>query len=516
MPMPFKKLFIALTVLFVTANAYCGFKDWPCYANTASRCAVTVDGPNVVNAANLQWIADKSPQGVVRFAFESSTGPVLYNSKVYAVAKYLEPNELAWNGFDQTNSQLVAYDANSGRLLWTTIIDAAVWDSWSSPAADIKNNNILVPSGNKVYAINAESGSVVWQAELDTIVLNASVCIASDIPHTRAFITDYDGFGTGGKLYCINLDANEPNNSYNPGEIIWSDTLGSTSGNSPAYKDGVVYVSSNMDAESFYGAIYAYDAQADDAIRKWRATDQNFEGFTGGVTVTKEGFLYAACYNWAEEAEDNSSLCKIDCNSGNIVWITNVERTSSMPVVVGDKIYISGGLDGWGSRPKVEAYRDMGTSVVKLWQTPANVAIGGWSNQPVYANGKLYVGAIPFGGNYFDAYTELYVLDVTADVDSPDFVIAHYTDQACGNNPAVVYDSLYTIGADGLFKFHQPAFLADIEKNDTVDFYDLAELAAVWLYNGSVGVMRADLNLDGKINFADFSLLAESWYGELN
>jgi hypothetical protein len=49
-----------------------------------------------------------------------------------------------------------------------------------------------------------------------------------------------------------------------------------------------------------------------------------------------------------------------------------------------------------------------------------------------------------------------------------------------------------------------------------VDFYDLAELAAIWLYDGPIGVNRADLNLDGRIDFTDFSLLAESWYGELN
>ncbi|MCX5632539.1 MAG: PQQ-binding-like beta-propeller repeat protein [Phycisphaerae bacterium] len=503
-----KKLLIIFVVILITTNTYGGYKDWPGYGNTATRHSITVDGPNVIDSNNLQWVADESPQGVSKFEFESSTGPVVYKNTVYAVAKYLEPNELSWNGYDQTASQLVAYDANSGQLLWTTVIDMAIYGSWSSPVVDAKNNNVLMPSGYKVYALNAENGTIVWTTQLDNFVVNASVCIAVDLPYARAFITDY-AYYNGGKFYCINLDANEPNNPYESGEIVWSDVLGATCGNSPAYKDGIIYVSSNG------GSVYAYDAKATIAVKIWQASDPNFEGFSSGVTVTKEGFLYASNYSYVWQ-EDNSALCKIDCNNGNIVWITNTEQTSSMPVVIGDKIYISGGINGYGSRPKVEAYQDMGTSVIKLWETPADMVVGGWSNQPVYANGKLYVGAIPIDGDYFGAYTELYVLDISTDVNDPNFVIAHYIDKECGNNPVVTYDSLYTIGYDGLLKFHQSALLADINKDSKVNYCDLAELAVVWLYDGPIGIKRADLNLDGKIDFKDYSLLAGSWYGELD
>lgn len=514
--MDLKKLRILSFIVLITTNTYGGFKDWPGYGNTMTRHSITVDGPNIINTDTIQWIANTSPQDYSKFQFESSAGAVLHDGRVYACAKYFEPNDQSPSGFDYTNSQVVAYRADTGQLLWAAVIDQAIWDSWSSPAVDAKNNKVLIASGNKIYSIDDSNGTIVWQTELEKIVLNASICIAPEIPYARAFITDYDGFGSTGKLYCVNLDVNEPNNPYQPGEIIWSDILGSTSGNTPAYKDGVVYVSSNMDAISYCGAVYAYDAQASSAVRIWKAADPNFEGFTSGVTITKDGFIYAVCYDWAEYEEDNSALCKIDSSDGNIVWITNAERTSTMPVVVGDKIYISAGINGWESRPKVEAYQDLGSTVVKLWETPANMVVGGWSNQPVYASGKLYVGAIPFDGDYFGAYTELYVLDVSTDINDPNFVIAHYVDGKCGNNPAVVYDSLYTIGYDGLFKFHQPVLLADIDKNGTVDFYDLSELAADWLYDGPIGVNRADLNLDGKVDFADFSLLAGSWYGELD
>ena len=86
----------------------------------------------------------------------------------------------------------------------------------------------------------------------------------------------------------------------------------------------------------------------------------------------------------------------------SIIWITQTERTASMPIVVGNKIYISGGIGGgFGSRPKVEAYQDNGQSVVKLWETPESMIIGGWTHQPAYSSGRLYAGKIP-GGDYYN------------------------------------------------------------------------------------------------------------------
>ncbi len=503
---------ISLILVFsVVAFVRAGSEDWPCYGHTATRHSIAVDGPDTIDANTLAWVADDDPQDPNYYVeFEGSTGPVVYDGIVYAYARYY--NELG----EYSNSQMVAYDADSGEILWATVIDKAVWDSWSTACIDTKHSTVLIGSGDRVFALDARSGAQKWAAQLEKNVINASVCAAVDIPCARAFITDYDGFGSSGKLYCINLDSNEPNNPYEPGDIVWSATIGATSGNTAACSAGVVYVSSIHGPNNTSGTIHAYDATAEpNAVQLWQATDPNFEGFSGGVTVTKEGFLYAANYDWADESEDNSALCKLDCNDGSIIWITQTERTSSMPVVIGDKIYISGGFAGWGSRPKVEAYQDYGESVVKLWETPADMVMGGWTSQPVYANCKLYVGAIPLSGNYFGSYTELYILDVSLVPDDPNFIIGHYQDKECGNSPAVTYDSIYTIGYDGLFKFHQPAFLGDVRKNNRVDTYDLAGLVNIWLFDGPIGVSRSDLDLDGDVDFIDFSLLANQWCREL-
>jgi hypothetical protein len=528
-----KTQLIFLVICFsLTAIADAGHGDWSHYGHDATRHSIAIDGPNTIDVGTLAWVADTDPQDPNYYVeFEGASGPVVYNGKVYAYAKYFEPNEESLSGFDYTHSQIIAYDANSGQMLWAAVLDNAIWDSWSTPSIDNTHNTVLIGSGDKIFAFDAQTSTQKWATQLDRNVINASVCTALDIPHARAFITDYSGYSSlSGKLYCINLDPNEPNNPYEPGQIVWSDTIGSTSGNSPAYKNGVVYVASITDPNNPWpsgGAIHAYDATAATPAKLWQNTDPNFEGFTGGVTVTKQGFLYAANYDFYGEG-DNSALCKIDCNDGSIVWITQTERTSSMPVVAGDKIYISGGLEGYGSHPKVEAYQDLGTAVTKLWETPLSMAVGGWLNQPVYANGKLYVGAIPLEGNYFGAYTDLYILNValTADdpnliPDDPNFIIDHYSG-GCGNSPAVTYDSIYSIGYNytaevyGLFKFHQPALLADISKNNVVDMNDLAEFVKSWLYDGPIGVIRSDLDLDGDVDFVDFSLLANEWRKELS
>lgn len=501
---------LVIVMMFSVASVVrAGPQDWAGYGRTMSRESIAVDGPNTLSSDTLVWTADRDPQDPNYYvAFENATGPVVYNGRVYAYAKYY--NESG----QYTNSQIIAYDADSGETLWATMIDQAVWDSWSTLCIDTKHNTVLIGSGYKVFAIDANSGVQQWVTQLDLPVINASVCAAIDMNFARAFITDYDGFGSSGKLYCINLDANEPNNPYQPGQIVWSDTIGATSGNTPAYRNGVVYVSSIHSPTNTTGTIYAYDATSLNASKLWETTDANFDGFNGSVVVTKEGFLYAAAYDWVDESEDNSSLCKLDSNDGRIIWITQTERTSSMPIVAGDKIYTCGGFVGWGSRPKVEAYQDNGDTITKLWETNSEIAIGGWSNQPVYADGKLYVGAIPFSENYFAAYMQLYVLDVSKEPSDPNFVIAHYQDSNCGNSPAVTYTSVYTIGDDGLFKFHQQAFLSDISESNAVDTYDLYEFADDWLYDGPVGVKRPDLDLDGYVDFIDFAFLANEWREE--
>jgi outer membrane protein assembly factor BamB len=497
-----KGLISVILVFAAAANVRAGSQDWLAYANTMSRESIAVDGPNVIDTNTLEWDAYIDPQDPNQYlGLEGATQPIVYNGKVYVYAGVGEWDE-ELEVYLHVGSKVIAYDTNSGQALWWTVVDRAELFSWSSPCIDTKHNTVLIGSGNKVFALDAQSGVQRWATPLDPNVVNASVCVATDIPHARAFITDYAPFDETGKLYCINLDESGPGNPYQPGQIVWSQVLGYTCGNTPAYRNGVIYVATL--GENYQGTIHAYDATLSYPMQLWGFINPDYEGFCGGVVVTKEGFLYAVTYNfYPESSEDNSTLFKINCTDGSIVWTTKIQATDCVPIVVGDKIYVSGGY----GNPNIEAYYDYGDTATKLWETDSDLSVGGWNNQPVYANGKLYVGATS---------DELYILNVTVTPDGPNFIIAHYTDWWCGSSRAVTCDSIYAIGYDGLFKFHQPALLGDISKDDRVTMDDLAEFVDDWLYDGSIGVSRSDLDLDGDVDFIDFSLLADEWSRELN
>jgi len=460
---------IAVLAGFAAHPAMAEPQEWTHLGGDASRQFVAVDGPNTLNADTLAWEVTTDPQDPnLQIAFEGATGPVLYAGKVFAYARCDE----------EPNSKVVAWDAETGRLLWSTLVDpAADGGSWSTPCVDTRHNAVLIGSRFRVFALDANDGSSIWDApaELDGPVVNASICLALDLPHARAFLTDA-GYGTEdgqGHLYCVNLDANEPNNPYEPGQILWRYHLGSTLGNSPSYLNGRVYVAGTD--KQVGGQVHAFDASAvsepDEPIwtapgEDWIAADPNHRiagQFCGGVTLTHDEFLYAATYLWDRNtAENNSTLVKIDCNDGRIAWTAPVERTDTIPVAVGDMIFVSGGAAGdYGSKPKVQAFRDLGDRAELAWDTSVDlpgVTIGGWIAQPVYASGILYVGAQ--SEPYYDfswrpnGNGSLYVLDVTRQPADPGFVVSRV--EGCGNSPVVTPDSVYSVGPNALMKFYQP------------------------------------------------------------
>ena len=200
-------------------------------------------------------------------------------------------------------------------------------------------------------------------------------------------------------------------------------------------------------------------------------TDDRITGrFNGGLTISDSNDLYAATFNFNTfEGGQWASLCKVHLNIGqdepNVAWVVPVQRTNSVPVVIGDMIYLSTGDTWWPSSPRVQAFKDNGDSATLVWETPESMLMGGWTNQPVYAGGKLYVGGGEQGWSPSDPggyYSHLYILDVAAanadpnvvQPDDPNFILSTAT--GYGNQPAVTDDSVYSLGPDGLAWFYQP------------------------------------------------------------
>lgn len=468
--------------------------DWLHYAADARRSGRASGAPDALNA--VLWTVSQYPPGTP-IAFVGPSSPVVFAGRVYANARYFE-------GSLHVHNRLIAIHAATGGVLWQTLVDKSVLDSWSSPAVDAVNGLVLLPTGAKLNAIDAVTGALHWATPLNRNVVNASPLVLPDAVAGRAFITDYDGFGQSASLYCINTSPYDAaNNPYEPGEIVWIEPIGGASGATAASENGVVYVSSiSFDEGNCVetGAITAFEPAAPPESRRlWTACAGT--GFFGGMTIAN-GFVFAASYNLSGSG-DNSLLVKIDAATGQIVWTIPCERTSSIPVVAGDRIFLSAGINGFGSAPKVQCFRDDGASAVKLWDTfvytGGSLVLGGWTHQPLYSDGVLYVGKIPTGGGFFGAYTDLYMLDVTRAPDDPLFVRDHRA--GVGSSPAMVDGRLYTIGPAGLSAI---ALRGDCTGDGALDGLDIACFVNRLLHDAPpADAVLLDFSSDGMLTVDD-------------
>lgn len=482
-------------------------EEWRHHAGNAARTSIAIRATRDLDT--IRWSAAPLPDE--EYVWHSS--PVVHDGRLFVNARYYSDDLQAGN-------RVIAYAVNDGERLWATPIESDELDSWSSPAIDARNQTVLLGSGFRLFAMEVESGEIAWERELDRRIVNASPLVTTDLtigntPANRAFISDYSGYGGSGALYAINVDPYDgQDNPYEPGEIVWTAPLPGTSGNTPAYSDGAVYVTSTG------GVVKALDAR--DGSILWE-TDVDFagypqySGFYGGISV-HDGYVYAASYVFYGTG-NNSGLFKFDAADGEIVWVAPCERTESIPVVTDDGgIYLAAGLDGYGSVVKIQAFQDNGNTATERWDTHVdtggNLIIGGWTHQPAYARGYLYAGAPPDEFAAFQPYTDLYILDASRTPDDPDFVVEHFA--GTGGSPGLADGTLYSLGQDGLYAFDpSPACLADLDGDGLVSLSDLAALLGAYgSASGEIGFdSDADLNRDGVIDLSDLAELLGA-YGE--
>jgi hypothetical protein len=487
--------------LLVLTNHAAAQDGWRQYARNAQHQATALDAPRDLSA--ILWVAGQYPPGT-DIAFKGPSSPVVFDGRVYAFAG---PSD------SETNNKLVAVELDTGEVAFETVLEATAQalDSWSSPAADVLNGAVIIGSGPMLFSIDAETGAVNWATTLTRQVVNASTVVAEDLEPGRVFITDYDPFGGGGSLYCVNTSPfNAVDNPYQPGDIVWQEPLGSTSGNTPAYHAGVVYVASLTATSALDnpddGHIHAFEVDAPAASRRLWSTAVA-EGFFGGVTYVDD-YIYAAGYNFYG-GPDNSTLVKMRATDGAVQWTAACERTASIPIVRDGRIYLSAGIQGYGSVPKVQAFEDQGAFATKLWDTYVDTGgtllVGGWTHQPMLDGDVLYVGRIPQGPVFFGPYTDLFMLDTTRTPDDPGFVIDQLA--GMGSSPACVNGRIYTIGIDGLHAIAARGdFCGDGGRADgLVNGYDLRCFVDALLSGAPTGaeVILGDFYQDNQLTIED-------------
>jgi len=491
----------------MATGAYAG--QWTQFAGGADRVAVVTESPGPITTP--AWVLYQTDTGEP-VTFELPTGVAVDSSRVYAV------------GVVDDDDALIAGDRADGSVEWTApLAFPPANDSWSAPAVDGANGAVLLGVDFDLIAFDAATGAERWDCPLYNEVVNASPAITGDLgPADRAFIVDYDPnllFG-GGWLYCVNIDPYDAAlNPYLPGDLVWSVQLGGTSGNTPAYRDGVVYVADAGTGWGTAGHVYAFDATATSPPTPlWTFTNTKSVGFYGGVAVHEQGgqsCVYAASYAFAG-AQDSANLVRIDAASGQLAWSADSNRTDAIPIPMsGGRVVLSTGLisppgfPDYGSRPAVQVFRDHGSwgelewdSTIETWMDADNdgeidagefESLGGWTHQPVLIDepgcARLIVGTMPDEGPLFAPYAQLSVVDLDLGPSDPNFVAERFL--GAGSSPAVAGDAVYTIGPAGLFAFDSPPPGYDVNGDGAITVEDL--------YAWYAGQGDPDVDHDGQV-----------------
>ena len=410
----------------------------------------------------------------------NQSGVVVADGKVIGLTEYDDAGD--------TYMGVVAVNEQNGQIVWTGTAPDLVWESWSSPAIDMDNGIVLVASADRVVGLDLADGHEVWHllAKSGKGFVNASPTVEQGV----AYIAE---FGNGSTLYAVHTAT---------GQVKWQAPAGYISGANTAALTStrVLIVTSD-------GRFRTFDKQTG-------AADVNVSisgyGFFGGVAAD-DAAAYAVTYAFGPRNGATTKVYKIDAASGAVIWSAKAPRTDTIPVVAGDLVLVSGG-DGYQrmndgtDQPQVWAFDK--ASGAFCWST---ALAGGWTCQPVYADGVVYVPRLaglqspPMSG-------VLYAFDVTRTPQDAGFVVGTTDKIACG--AAVANGNVYGTGLHGMFGFG-PALtiLGDINGDGHVDTADLLVLAAAW--GSHVGDpnyrLACDLNGDGSVDVVDLLILADSW-----
>jgi outer membrane protein assembly factor BamB len=110
--------------------------------------------------------------------------------------------------------------------------------------------------------------------------------------------------------------------------------------------------------------------------------------------------------------------------------------------VADGKVFLSGGIQGYGSVQKLECF-DAASGALR-WSF---LDAGGWLHQPCLADGRLYASLAESSTGGFGPGGDLHVLDVSKQPGDAGFVLDVYGD--AGGSPSVANGNVYAIGRLG-------------------------------------------------------------------
>ncbi|MBI1190735.1 MAG: hypothetical protein GC200_08675 [Tepidisphaera sp.] len=505
--------------------------EWLTLGGTPMRVAVRGAAPPRLDTP--MWSVDKDDDGYgITFIWQA---PLAITSPdreglILTLGRITRPN------YPPGQTFAIAFRRDDGEVNWETPVPTPASGSYSGITVDPRHNTAIVCTSRWVRALRLSDGEQIWQVQLNNIIVNGMPVITTDLGNAnRLFITDTEYINySDSRLYCINVDAYDAvANPYQPGAIVWSTPIGYASGSTPGYLPacqggvGLVYVATAPPAMNGVGpgSVLAFSAGSNAPALAWQTTNVQATGFYGGVAIAPPAApgahprAYAASYNFSGDLL-SSNLLSLDGVTGEVVWSTPSNRSSSTPIPLPDRrVLLSAGVQGYGSAHSVELFQETTNeshSVATLvWDTALSTwndlneneviepgeyfAIGNWTEQPVLltANGRnlLAVGVPPDAGDFASPSNGLYLLDIDRNPTEPEFYVACSSATAAGGSAAVTGVSLASVGSDGLTLFGITPKRLDVNQDKSRGIDDL--------YAWESGSGNRDVDHDGVVSQND-------------
>ncbi len=280
------------------------------------------------------------------------------------------------------DSNLYALDARTGALVWKRTIPSY---QFSPPA--VSNGVVYVGSCDKnLYAVDAKTGNVLWTYTTGACVFTSPAVVNGVV---------YVGSDS---LYALDAAT---------GTLLWKYASAFYILSSPAVANGVVCFGSGSYGTG--GTVYALNANTGALL--WSFSTQYDVEPSPAIS---DGAVYVA--------ERNGPFFALNLVTGSVLWDNLSTLCCSSAAVAYGKVYVSdfdvvwalGGSTGWG-----------------LW----SYMMGRGANDPVVANGVVYVGSADNNIHGFDARTGALLWQYTLDNGGLDFLDA-----------IVVNGFVYTVG----------------------------------------------------------------------
>ncbi|WP_094228420.1 outer membrane protein assembly factor BamB family protein [Methanolobus psychrotolerans] len=331
------------------------------------------DGPD---DATLLWVSDD-------INAVGSSSPVIAEGTVF-----VNCGDSVMSSSGDDGSSVTGLDMYTGETIGTFGNGCTAWGSWTSPC---------YYDGN-VYCGRSDS-------------VNGGDLIVNG----KRYVGDYDGY----RYYCTYAEN---------GTSVWTKTVNGLAMGTPAYSDGMVYLTSCKFELS--GDVYCVDAETGDEI--WHISTPSGHDTSGTASVYND-ILYFTTYNWVGTGD----IYAVDKYDGTILWRKTIQRTDSCPAVAYGNVYVCGGCPGYS---KLQTYCFDAVTGDELWNITASYSgIGAWTCSPVVADDKCYVGKID---STMYSYSAIYAFDAYTGNQL-------WSSSGGGASPAISEGILYTVGNDG-------------------------------------------------------------------